>query len=425
MLSTNSNGNVNRSGLSATTRVLAIAGIMAFTSTAAYSQVVTSGYFVRHAFRFFGGFRVMPRVTACHYAHAWQVDGCQPPSFAVVPAAQPAGWAPFGLDFSFGLPIWNTGGVRVNEMCVGVGPGGYNNFIPGVSAVAGALPFSRGVANSRITVNPFGGVFPVVSGVIQTDGTARAVVCNGAVGCAYAFSGAKVSVRRGIRFFGAIFWLPTMRTSVSGGALACAAPIRRRRDPIVAKVYDADGTLRHESTMLDIALDNDGDMNWEADPTGQRAFVHFNENNRLIDFQIRIGGEFVDPTSQGHLVLRVQNQMVVESHASGVFQDVQLPMPGMPFTGAGFELPAEYAVNYNIPGEVELPGDTNYDGQVDDEDLTNVILDFGTPGGISADTDVNRDGVVDDGDITIVILNYGQTGMGPELEIEMGGDGEG
>lgn len=81
--------------------------------------------------------------------------------------------------------------------------------------------------------------------------------------------------------------------------------------------------------------------------------------------------------------------------------------------------------NYNNPGDpafvdlsvypndqfltipVNIQGDTDSNGCIDDADLTSVILDYGgPPSGSNGDTDVDDSGIVDDSDITIVILNF-------------------
>jgi hypothetical protein len=61
-----------------------------------------------------------------------------------------------------------------------------------------------------------------------------------------------------------------------------------------------------------------------------------------------------------------------------------------------------------IPGVnpcIECPGDTDNDGDVDADDLTNVILQWGSTCPCNADVDNDND--VDADDLTIVILNWG------------------
>jgi hypothetical protein len=57
-----------------------------------------------------------------------------------------------------------------------------------------------------------------------------------------------------------------------------------------------------------------------------------------------------------------------------------------------------------------LPGDANLDGQVDINDLTIVLSNFGRSGGMTWYTgDFNGDGKVDINDLTIVLSNFGQS----------------
>ena len=63
-----------------------------------------------------------------------------------------------------------------------------------------------------------------------------------------------------------------------------------------------------------------------------------------------------------------------------------------------------------------VPGDANYDGKVDINDLTVVLADFGRTSGMSWSTgDFTGDGKVDVNDLTIVLSHFGSTvgGAGP------------
>jgi hypothetical protein len=60
---------------------------------------------------------------------------------------------------------------------------------------------------------------------------------------------------------------------------------------------------------------------------------------------------------------------------------------------------------------MRLPGDTDGDGCVNDEDLLRVLFAFGTQ---DLPADVNRDGLVDDGDLLLVLFHFG---LGCELQV--------
>ena len=57
-----------------------------------------------------------------------------------------------------------------------------------------------------------------------------------------------------------------------------------------------------------------------------------------------------------------------------------------------------------------MPGDANFDGKVDINDLTIVLSNYGETVGASwTNGDFNGDGRVDINDLTIVLANYGRT----------------
>ena len=56
-----------------------------------------------------------------------------------------------------------------------------------------------------------------------------------------------------------------------------------------------------------------------------------------------------------------------------------------------------------------LPGDVNGDGNVDINDLTIVLSEFGQTGMTWSQGDFNGDGKVDINDLTIVLANFGAT----------------
>ena len=61
------------------------------------------------------------------------------------------------------------------------------------------------------------------------------------------------------------------------------------------------------------------------------------------------------------------------------------------------------------PGEVDLPGDTNLDGDVDTQDLTTAIINFTSAGGVGktwAQGDNDGDGDVDTSDLTTAIIRF-------------------
>jgi hypothetical protein len=70
-------------------------------------------------------------------------------------------------------------------------------------------------------------------------------------------------------------------------------------------------------------------------------------------------------------------------------------------------------------GTILCPGDTNDDGQVNIDDVVNVILDFGTDGATNGgDVDDGTqtgtpDGIVNIDDVVFVILNFGDICIGP------------
>ena len=73
-----------------------------------------------------------------------------------------------------------------------------------------------------------------------------------------------------------------------------------------------------------------------------------------------------------------------------------------------------------LPVECVPPGDTNYDGVVDDADLLMVLIHFGS-GGLNLCADLDGDGIVSDSDLLIVLFNFGRScgfGMASDWESE-------
>ena len=56
-----------------------------------------------------------------------------------------------------------------------------------------------------------------------------------------------------------------------------------------------------------------------------------------------------------------------------------------------------------------LPGDANFDGKVDINDLTIVLAHYDQTGATWAQGEFTGDGTVDINDLTIVLAHYGQT----------------
>lgn len=72
---------------------------------------------------------------------------------------------------------------------------------------------------------------------------------------------------------------------------------------------------------------------------------------------------------------------------------------------SGVELRGSLQQNWTMP----YTGDTDGNDQVDDTDVSNVLLAFGSAGSSLAG-DVNVDGVVDEADLTLVLQNFGRQG---------------
>ena len=81
------------------------------------------------------------------------------------------------------------------------------------------------------------------------------------------------------------------------------------------------------------------------------------------------------------------------------------------FQGIGLSAPGGgyWAGRLTIVADQALPGDANLDGQVDVNDLTIVLSNFGQTGMSWSQGDFNGDGQVDVNDLTILLTNFGQT----------------
>ena len=74
--------------------------------------------------------------------------------------------------------------------------------------------------------------------------------------------------------------------------------------------------------------------------------------------------------------------------------------------------PLNFGAFYNMPAVVlktSLPGDANYDGKVDVNDLTIVLANFGQTGMTWRQGDFNGDGKVDVNDLTVVLSQFGSS----------------
>ena len=82
---------------------------------------------------------------------------------------------------------------------------------------------------------------------------------------------------------------------------------------------------------------------------------------------------------------------------------------------------ASWTASHPGPGRPLLPGDGDFDGDVDTSDLTNAIVNFTSAGGTGktwADGDTDGDGDVDTSDLTTAIINFtgARAGSGKPLD---------
>jgi hypothetical protein len=310
----------------------------------ARAQVVsTNSYFVQHNFNFFPGGNLLPAVRGRWYDHAWVREPGRA-AFDVTPAAQPAGWAPFGRDaLIIGNQVFNTGGVLANRGIQPFGPAG------GVRVDTAVVPPgpSQAFARSTISVNPFGPGGPV-TGFVRSDGFASAVMTQVGTANAYSFSTSSVEVRGRALFAGRVIWGPTIRDTVAGSAFAQASR-QRRRDPIYFRIFDDLGNQQLEEELLSIESEilGDGAMTWEDD---QMVI-----NAPGADFTIDMDGPFV--IGGGSLNFQVRDNAVVTSIATGIFAGL---LPGLGATGPfAFSLPTNLDLQYNLP--TNLGDDVEFD----------------------------------------------------------------
>jgi hypothetical protein len=368
----------------------------------AHAQAVSSSsYFIQHNFRIFPGGNLLPAVRGLWHDHAWVIEPGRA-MFQVNPAAQPAGWNRFGMDWLIGPNlVVNQGApfpVLANRGIVGIGPGG---ILRVDTAVVPPGP-SQAFARSTISVNPYGPGGPV-TGFVRSDGFATAVaLVPGLVSRAWSFSMASVEVRGRFGFFGFIFWGPVIRDTVGGSAAAQAfVPRQRRRDPIDFRFLGPDNQVLFEDNLLTIESEilSDGEMNWE--------------DNALViqapdaDFIIRTNQRWVQ--NHGTVNLKVRDGVVVESDDEGFFEG-RLPPLGthVPLT---IPLESEFPIQYALPSqfgddiefdlgggsnlnvaEPDCPADFNGDNVVDFFDYLDfaAAFDAGDPS-----ADFNHDDQVD------------------------------
>lgn len=302
----------------------------------AASSVRAANYDVQHNFRLRPGGNVVPQVQAVYYAHAWaQTSKPDCARSDVVPKAppQPLGWNPFGRDrLTARFGVRNSGGVDSQLGRQNVGAGGLPRTTWTATAACGA---TRGVANSQITVNPFGAGTPV-TGTIRAFGSATAVAPPPRSAAAYAFSMAMVEARGGRQMRnGTIRWGKVVRDVVSGQAQA-----RRQVDPVDYTVQDLATGEVFQGTLYSV------DMEITNSPSG--GFIWESNQVQIVAQNVTFRVSFPSPLTslQGKLDVQVQNGVVVGSTGAGFFAGSAPPVGAtVPLT---FAVPNEIEFDYDL-----------------------------------------------------------------------------
>ena len=218
---------------------------------------------------------------------------------------------------------------------------------------------------------------------------------------------------------GVIQWQPALDDVVGG---ECGV---RNHDPVILELIDPATGRTRNVTLFEL---NASGFVWEgrdddADGWYDSAKLRPREPRLPPRGHITLLKRNAATGAESRLVLRYENDIVVESEATGEFAGMRWPGVGDPLPPE-IPVPATYDLPFQVPqgwvlqqitmggdGESGQPiprveGDVNGDGCVDDADLLMVLFAFGCSTGCGPE-DVNGDGIVDDADLLIVLFNFG------------------
>ncbi len=215
-----------------------------------------------------------------------------------------------------------------------------------------------------------------------------------------------------------IQWAPQFSDSIGGG---CETAIS---DPVYARLRNPATGASEAVELFDLQASG---VVWEGrddDGDGFPDSARVGRDHRRPKGYVTLLKRNASTGEESRLIIRFDNQVVVESEVSGEFSGISLPRVREPMPTIDdnpIELPGAFNLEVTAPDgweieEIEMggggksgqpvpvQGDVNGDGCVDDADLLQTLFAFGGQGGAA---DVNGDGIVDDADLLIVLFNFG------------------
>jgi hypothetical protein len=281
------------------------------------------------------------------FEHAWASEELSIDPASWTPAAQPVGFRPYGFDWQdvWGR-VWNSGRVLVNVNTTPyVGPPWPFERQTTVTANSGS---ASATASSSVSIEQFipGGPF---TGSIRSWGAASAP--TGETNGAYAYASSNVALLGQTADWrtGTILWSPSLSYQPTGstgtGTVRSGCPREGPRDPVIARVLDADGGVLLEELFFDMAFnverwDLPAEVSWSDD-----TLIYSN----IIDGRLWITSDnaYVDPSNHGTAWLVITNSLITESEDTGIFDEL-LPLVGSPGTFS-IPFPSEIVLNYELP----------------------------------------------------------------------------
>jgi autotransporter-associated beta strand protein len=286
------------------------------------------------------------------FEHAWARQGGFTPTFQVNPALQPAGFDPFGNDWStlpvpggtYPMDVWNSGmgGVtRANQTVTGPVYSSYSNTrTANASSGSCSATATAGVIMQEIYPPPYYQQSFILGTWISGSATGGAGnAFKLASSTAHAYTAWPMIQQVNGRWQWTWGWMLAGTSHTSGRSAAGASDRKEEYDlgairPAVkhvsyATIQGPDGSTLLQDTMsetvstIDFAMEDgvEASIRWESD---QLSFMNVRDGR----FCVRIAGEYVPPEDQGEIDIIKHNGVVTTSRHTGIFNTTALPPVG-------------------------------------------------------------------------------------------------
>jgi hypothetical protein len=290
------------------------------------------------------------QVSWSHFEHAWADDSLVGSTASVNPVPQANNFYNLGTDSldSTGLP-WNSGAppgpVLIVEAIV--------NLTGVVPPVFGSSTVNAAIGGCNASATSFWAINAAGNGLsARNESYGLSSTGSSHANRAYAFSESKLTVNAPTQnaASGIMTWQPSFGVASQPTWSDVASGSAYAWDPIHVTMFDDAGVVALEDTPIHI----EGELLKAETDLSNLGW----ENGRLYATDVLEGSivatvysEYVDPTQWGELEIRVHHGVVTTSRATGIFNTVDLPLPGSigTFDVAGIN---ELALNYSYPEEL-------------------------------------------------------------------------